>query len=128
MYDKLRAARSTSSLPPFSTVRPRSTHSRTSWRRRDRRSSRSALVPLLFLLTLNQAEPGADSEHAAAQAQEQQRRTATLQARVQELEPQVQELLDTRPKLAALEAARESLHASLKQLEEDQSSKRPSHT
>jgi BMFP domain-containing protein YqiC len=46
---------------------------------------------------------------------------------VQELEPQVQELLDTRPKLAALEAARESLHASLKQLEEEQSSKRPFH-
>jgi chromosome segregation ATPase len=42
---------------------------------------------------------------------------------VQELEPQVQELLDTRPKLAALEAARESLHASLKQLEQEQSSK-----
>jgi hypothetical protein len=120
---QVRAARFTSSLLPSRTARPRSRRLRTSRRKHAERSNSSALVPLHPLFEPKRAEPGAESEHAAAQGQEEQRKTATLQARVQELEPQVQELLDTRPKLAALEAARESLHASLKQLEEEQSSK-----
>jgi hypothetical protein len=62
------------------------------------------------------------SERAANQLKDEQQKTQALQARVEEMQPQVKELTNVLKNLADLESSHERLLASLKQQEEAQDS------
>jgi hypothetical protein len=62
------------------------------------------------------------SERAANQLKDEQQKTQALQARVEEMQPQVKELTNVLKNLADLESSHEKLLASLKQQEEAQDS------
>jgi vacuolar-type H+-ATPase subunit I/STV1 len=83
------------------------------------RAGRPHSTPLLILAY---SRPYIAATRHAGSMREEQHKTATLRARLQETQPQLKELAEVKQNLAALENARASLLASLKQLEEDNNS------